>query len=429
MAWKMNEDLGKHGLILTANTIKLPLGKTNNVYQVYRIPLGLLKYNSNNGRIFMEINKLRSDGDVNLAELELSDVEEYNNEIESLIWNSDVERNEVTKNDIERWTQQTPGVVLSDGTVVDGNRRFTCLRRLHAEHPDDERFCYFDAAILFMEDGMISRKDLKSYELRVQFGKDEKVGYRPVNFAMSIYNEIKSGEFTIQEVSEFVKQTPSKIAQMVRTCELIEEFLDYIKHKGDLSVAEGLNIYWPMEPLASYMNGEGNKLSEMEKLRRKHLFFDYLLTVDIALPTQEFRDNLIKKIFKDEVLWNELASKYEEKAGEKVHTAIIQNLAESSSSDFIEKVKDFKKSDTAKVITHDYKAVVEKKNMATLANAPVQISEDIVGRIDQINIEPFIKATSVTADEKLKQVKRNLDEAKSKIEGLLAKVNRKLDGN
>jgi len=427
MAWKMDEDLGRHGIVITANTIKLPLGKTNNSYQVYKIPLNLLKYNSNNGRIFMEINKLKSDGEINLSELEYSDVEEYNKEIENLIWNSDVERNEITKADIERWTQQTPGVVLADGTVVDGNRRFTCIRRLHAEHPEDERFSFFDAAILFMEDGKISRKDLKSYELRVQFGKDEKVGYRPVNFAMSIYNEIKSGEFTIQEVSEYVKQAPSKITQIVRTCELIEEFLEYIKHKGDLSIAEELNIYWPMEPLASYMNGEGNKLTEIEKLRRKHLFFDYLLTVDIALPTQELRDNLIKKIFKDEILWNELATKYEEKAGEQVHTAIIQDQIEASSSDFVEKVKDFKKSETAKIITHDYKTVVEKKNMATLANAPVQISEDVVGRIEQINIDPFIKATSATADEKLRLVKKNLEKAKSSIELLLEKVNEKLN--
>ena len=427
MAWKMDDDLGRHGLVLTANTIKLPLGKTNNTFQVYKIPLNLLKYNANNGRIFMEINKLKADGEINLSDLEYNDVEEYNKEIENLIWNSDVERNEVTKNDIERWTQQTPGVVLSDGTVVDGNRRFTCLRRLHAEHPEDERFSFFDAAILFMDDGTITRKDLKSYELRVQFGKDEKVGYRPVNFAMSIYNEIKSGEFTIQEVSEYVKQTPSKITQIVRTCELIEEFLEYIKHKGDLSIAEELNIYWPMEPLASYMNSEGNKLTEVEKLRRKHLFFDYLLTVDIALPTQEFRDNLIKKIFKDEVLWNELATKYEETAGEKVHTAIIQDQVESTPTAFVERVKNFKKSDTAKVITHDYKTVVDKKNMATLANAPVQISEDVVGRIEQINIDPFIKATSATADEKLRQLKKNLEKAKASIDLLLEQVNRKLN--
>lgn len=125
----------------------------------------------------MEINKLKADGEINLSDLEYNDVEEYNKEIENLIWNSDVERNEVTKNDIERWTQQTPGVVLSDGTVVDGNRRFTCLRRLHAEYPEDERFSFFDAAILFMDDGTITRKDLKSYELRVQFGKDEKQAF------------------------------------------------------------------------------------------------------------------------------------------------------------------------------------------------------------------------------------------------------------
>ena len=173
MNWTKDDNLATYGIVMTPQTKKIPLGNKNEEYQIYKIPLEKLKYNSNNGRIFMEINRLKSD--VDIKSLEDTDVEEYNNEIENLIWESSEDRNKDTKEDIRRYTQLEAGVILSDGTVIDGNRRFTCLRKLHKEEPDNPNFRYFNAAILFMDDLQFSRKEIKAYELRVQFGKDEQV--------------------------------------------------------------------------------------------------------------------------------------------------------------------------------------------------------------------------------------------------------------
>ena len=52
-----------------------------------------------------------------------------------------------TKNNIEQFSQLEPGVVLTDGRVIDGNRRFTCLRVLHRETGKQE-YNYFEAVIL-----------------------------------------------------------------------------------------------------------------------------------------------------------------------------------------------------------------------------------------------------------------------------------------
>ena len=425
MAWKKTDDLTKYGILLTSETKKIPLGSTNLDYEIYKIPLEKLKYNSSNGRIFMEIAKLKSVG-VNIKELEQTDIDQFNNEIENLIWSSSPEKNETTMEDIEKYTQLESGVVLDDGTVIDGNRRFTCLRRLHEKHPLDDQFNYLKAAIIFRDGSAVTAKDIKRYELKVQFGRDEKVDYKAVNFAMSLYQEIKNGTFSIQEIAENVNKKPSDITKIVQTCELVEDFLEYLGRPGQLYVAEELNIYWPLEPLASYLNGqEGAKLSEVDKVKRKHLFYDYLMTIDIALPTQEFRDNLIKKIFKDEILWKELLDEYEEGEGEDVSKELVQS--DETPEDFVQHVKKYRKSDNAKQIQRKYKNKVDKKNMQTQANAPVELCEEVIDRLKQINIEPFLNATSTLADEKLRKVHDALTNASQWIEDIQEKIRRKIN--
>ena len=44
--------------------------------------------------------------------------------------------------------QREPGVVLADGRVVDGNRRFTCLRRIQRETREPQWFEAGDMALV-----------------------------------------------------------------------------------------------------------------------------------------------------------------------------------------------------------------------------------------------------------------------------------------
>lgn len=426
MTWKKTDELTKYGILLTPDTKKIPLGSTNLDYEIYKIPLELLKYNSSNGRIFMEMAKLKSLGDVDIKALEEDNVEQFNDEIESLIWESSPEKNEITLEDIKKYTQLESGVVLDDGTVIDGNRRFTCLRRLHALYPENDDFKYLKAAIIFRDGSAITQKDIKRYELKVQYGQDEKVAYKAVNFAMSLYQEIKNGTFTIQEMAENVNKKPGDITKIVQTCELVEDFLEYLGRPGQLYVAEELNIYWPLEPLAAYLNGQdGAKLSETDKLKRKHLFYDYLITIDTTLPTQEFRDNLIKKIFKDEILWKELSNEYESHEGEKVQDELVQS--DETPEEFVKHVKEFKKnSDISKKIHRSYRNKVEKKNMQKLENAPIVLCGEIIERLRDLNIDPFLSATSALADDKLRTIHKSLKEASDRIADIQKKIESKI---
>ena len=50
-----------------------------------------------------------------------------------------------TKNNIEKFGQRVAGVVIKNGRIVDGNRRFTCLRELQRDSGKDY---YFEAVVL-----------------------------------------------------------------------------------------------------------------------------------------------------------------------------------------------------------------------------------------------------------------------------------------
>lgn len=424
MSWSKKDDLSKYGIELTNNVKKLKLGNKLEDYQVYKIPLEKLRYNAKNGRIFMELNSLVVKEKLDINELEKNNVEEFNNEIETLIWESDVEKNEKTLANIEELGQLEEGVVLENGVVIDGNRRFTCLRKLHKIHPKDERFNFFTAAIVFRDENHISEKDIKRFELNVQFGQDEKADYRPINFNMSIYQLVSKEGWTPQLIAESTNKSLSEITKIIRTCKLVEDFLKHTQQEGQLYVAEKLNIYWPLEALGTYLNNKGSRLGDVEQERRKRLFFDYLIACPVTTPTQEFRENLINKIFSDSGLTNELINEYEGDDAKKVYKQLIDK--DSTPEDFVENVQKFQKTETAKHINKTYKRKVDKKNLQNQANAPVELSDDVLNYVNQINIDPWIRSTSDLSDDKLRKIRASLSEAREKINDIINKIEEKI---
>ena len=180
----LEEGINTHDVIKTDETIKLTLDGKTKVYSVYRIKLDCLFYNDRNDRIATFISEYIN---TNGSGPDLSNKKHYNDIIEKFIINSDEEKLDQTKKNIEAVEQRVPGVVLNDGRVIDGNRRFTCLRQLSIEKGD--QFNYFNAAIL---DRNIETdaKQIKMLELMLQHGEDKKVDYNPVDKLVGIYKDI-----------------------------------------------------------------------------------------------------------------------------------------------------------------------------------------------------------------------------------------------
>lgn len=417
----INENLTDWGIERTSKQKTIVMKNKSIDFDVYKIPIDLLVYNLNNGRMFMEVRKKENDDNIDLSEMKKIDPANYNNEIESLIWETSEERNEYTKKDIQKFGQIEPGVILDDGTVIDGNRRFTCLRKLHREYPNDEKFSYFLAAIIRVDGQQITNKLLKEYELRVQFGNDEKVDYKPINKFMSIYELIEKNneDFDYTTVGELINKKPGEINKICKTCKLVDEFLDYIEKPGEYQIAEEYNIYWPLEPLVTYFDNDGKNLTPVEQQKRKCLYFDYLLTLDVALMTQNLRDSLIKKVFKNKVETEKLIDKHNQIIG-----GLISNIINNSntSDDFNEQINSLRHSDEADEDKKVYQDTVGKLNDISQLDMPIKICNKINDLIDDLNIQPLISANNAIADSKLKDIQQQLSEALNKIEVKLVDI-------
>lgn len=217
---------------------KLTLGGITKAYPVYRVRLDLLYYNDQNDRIATWITQYKSDPEN--AAFDTLDREQYNKTIEGFIIASNPAAMEKTKNNIALVNQREPGVVLADGRIIDGNRRFTCLRLLHAENP---AFNYFETVILeasVQED----HKQIKMLELAIQHGEEQRVDYNLIDLAIGAYHDIvETGLLTIDEYAESTGMSVSEIKRRLEIAQLIIDFLAFMGVPGQYHVAREMQVF------------------------------------------------------------------------------------------------------------------------------------------------------------------------------------------
>lgn len=236
-------------------------GQVKNM-DVYRIPINMLYYNDKNDRIATWISKYESEmGSINNLETEA-----YNNKIQEYIIKSDKQKFTNTMNNIRNFSQLVPGVVFIDGRVIDGNRRFTCLRKLFQD-TGDQSFAYFDAVILNNE---ISDKEIKLMELVLQHGEEGKVDYNPIEKLVGIYRDIineKTKLFDIKEYAKSIDAKESDVEKSVQLAYLMEDFLEYINAPEQFYIARELEIDGPLHEIYNIKKRLGSDEEKWEKVR------------------------------------------------------------------------------------------------------------------------------------------------------------------
>lgn len=222
----------------TTLTRKLTLGGITKPYPVYRVRLDQVFYNDQNDRIATWITQYRNDEkNVDFSRM---DRDEYNSIIERFIIESNPEAISKTKNNIALVNQREPGVVLNDGRIIDGNRRFTCLRLLHKEDPTVN---YFETVIL---DATIenSQKQIKMLELAIQHGEEQRVGYNLIDLAIGAYHDIVETKLlTIDEYSQSTNESTSEVKRRLDTARLITEFLEFMNVPKQYHIAREKQVY------------------------------------------------------------------------------------------------------------------------------------------------------------------------------------------
>ena len=268
--------VGTDAVKKTAMTRKVSYGGKTVIYPVYQVRLDLLFFNDQNDRIATWITQYESENG-ELASQNM-DREEYNRIIEGFIYESNPDSIRKTQKNIGLIGQREPGVTLSDGRIVDGNRRFTCLRRMAREKAEP---VYFETVIMDM-DIREDKKRIKLLELAIQHGEEKKVDYDLIDYAVGTYRDIVQTQLlTVEEYASGTNESLSEVRNRLDVAAVICEFLVYLHLPEQYHAARELQVYSLFEEMLSPLK----KLNGSEKEQLKRIAFNNVLMQ--AIPDQK----------------------------------------------------------------------------------------------------------------------------------------------
>ena len=240
---------------------------------IYLVPLDMLHLNADNGRIASWVSGHESNPNVkHLAEMTR---EEWNETLIKFIQaSSSKDENDRTRRSLFNDGQLKVGAILSDGTVVAGNRRCSILMSLLHDTGDYEKFGYFKCAIFDVPDTEEGRKQLKRLETRTQYGEDTPVAYGPIEKLVDIYtNVIANGHpYSPSEYQNFLGLKKAQMDSLIIRATILVDYLKYLGKPGNYEIARVEKLDGPINELA----GLYKKVSEHEWNRIKVVFYKML---------------------------------------------------------------------------------------------------------------------------------------------------------
>ncbi|MCT4584798.1 MAG: hypothetical protein N4A54_07750 [Peptostreptococcaceae bacterium] len=261
----------KKGIIHETDlTRKLTIDGITKIHKVYKVKLDYLYFNDKNDRIATWINKYKNDNSI--KELDKDDKKKYNEIIHGFIFASNPMSMKKTQKNIEMVEQREPGVILSDGRIIDGNRRVFCLRNLAEKN---SKFNYFETVILDkkLED---NEKEIKKLELNIQHGEESKIDYNPIDRLVGIHNDIVDNSLlTITEYANSSNIGENEIEKLVQLSNLLVEFLEHINAPKQFYIARDMDLYGPMVELYGVLK----KIKDEDKIENMKIaaFTNFLM--------------------------------------------------------------------------------------------------------------------------------------------------------
>jgi len=211
---------------------------------VYRLPIKYLYFNIENGRYADKMIDLKEKNPgVEIDPREEKWKDEIFKMLKGEVGDSGKDRDafELLAKDILAREQLQPGVVLPDGGVLDGNRRFAVLKHLYATQQNPGRFEYLDAVVLPEN---VGSKDRWRIEAGLQIGKDEKLDYSPINRLLKIKEGL--GVFAdtddpAQEIANtLIGIQKAEVERDIEKIGLIDQYLVFIGRANAYNLLSGV---------------------------------------------------------------------------------------------------------------------------------------------------------------------------------------------
>lgn len=399
----LKEGIENKAVIPTKHLKKLTIDGHTEDYTVYKIRIDSLYYNDQNDRIATWISQYKTEN--NIINFDISDRSSYNDVIHKFITSSNEDSLKKTQKNMTMFGQQIPGVVLSDGRIIDGNRRFTCLRNIQDENGETG---YFEAAIL---DRKIenNKKQIKMLELKLQHGEDEKVEYNPIDRLVGIYNDIIDTELlTIKEYARSISQTENDVKIEVEKAKLMGEFLDFINAPKQFHIARIFNLSDPLKELHNMLKkiSDDDKKEDLKNNIFAQLFMysgdttRYMRKIKKIAGNGKILDEYLES--QSDIVYSvcEELSKYDQITNKEVNEI---RANEQIKGDFI----------------HSTERYIAKTDSDTTRNQPAKQVEKACDLLELIDNNIFRKLT--------KGQKSDIAEKLDNIEEIIAEIRRDLD--
>lgn len=379
---------------------------------VLDIPLDFLVYNQYNGRIkATTLSYEREYGKINpIKDKDL---------IISFLWNSAESRNKQTKESIEYFGQNEPGIVTKDGIIIDGNRRASIISKINEDIKNEEDKVKFRAIIL-PDELEENRRDIIYLETVFQIGVDSKVDYDPIEKYLRC-KELEDMQFDRSEIAHMMAVKEPKVNEWLDTLNLMNEYLIYLGYDNlftRLDKREGyfVDLY---KYLKTYNGIYGKDIvdwnySNEDVQQLKHIYFDFIrMRVPVQQAREIARTSNAKSFFSYKSIWDEFIKNYKESI-ENFEEPDIEDLKKDNpDSSYTELAwkKDQKwiseiKSVSDEILNYYGKRLYEKKK----SDKPLEILRSILSSIKGIKKESLELVDTSEAKTLLKNISTKVNE-------------------
>ena len=216
--------------------------RLNREERVYRVPVDLLRYRKENGRISAAVKT----HELRVGTLDPRD-ESAQKKLGSFLREMGPDKTEDLKRLLQADGQREPGIATADGFLVNGNRRKLALTELGRENPGDGQFKTMKVVILPGKQdpgGPPTLREIEQIENRYQLQDEGKAEYSGFDAALSMRDKEEKG-YTLDEQlrddpnyknlepKKFDTEVRKRREEVFEPLRLVDEYLEAIGRPGE----------------------------------------------------------------------------------------------------------------------------------------------------------------------------------------------------
>lgn len=155
--------------------------------------------------------------------------------------------------------QLEPGIVSSDGVLVNGNRRLAVLRQLWDDTKED-RFHYMKVAVLPAD---TTPPEMYLLEVTLQMTPETRARYGPITTLVQLREGLQQHHLDKDQLARAMYKTAEELGEQIDILQLVDEYLKFVKRPRDYLHLEG-------DLTEAGHQGKFQHFFELNRLREKH---------------------------------------------------------------------------------------------------------------------------------------------------------------